>query len=126
MDTKTEELILNWLEIQYFWTNTLEKRPVDFIYSKAFNTVDFYLTEYEDEFWYKDYCKEKYKEWCEENFEKLKEEDTKDKVKEKTWEEYFEKREIYPIFVTELFVTTKMLEEVISEKNPKKIKREFR
>jgi len=122
METKVK----NWLNEQYFWNTISEKRPVDFLYSKAFNTVDFYFEEIEDVEWYENLCKEKYKTWCEENFDKLKEEDKKEKIKEKTWKEYFEKREIYPDFISELFITVSMLEELMKGKNPKKVRNKFK
>lgn len=121
-----KEQVKKWLEEQHFWKVISERRPVDFVYSKAFNTVEFYFEEEEDIEWYDNLCREKYKKWCEENFDRLKEEDEKNKIKETTWQEYFEKREIYPDFITELFMTSKMVEELKSGKNPKRIKNKFK
>lgn len=124
--TDLDKLIFSWLEHQYFWNTILERRSVDYVISKNFNTVDFYFTEFEDEQFYIDLCKEKYKEWCKENFDSLKENDKKNKITEETWEEYFEKRKDYPTFITELFITSTMLDKLKEGKNPKRVKREFR
>lgn len=117
-----EKLALEWVKLNYKYNKIFLPREVDCIVSKTFNTVDFYFVNEIDEQWYIQYQKDNYKDWCKNNYNLLVENKKIDSTAISNWKELFNKRKIYPSFISELFVTSKMSEQMLAGKNLKRIK----
>ena len=121
-DMNLEKLALEWVKLNYKYNKIFSPREVDCIVSKTFNSVDFYFVNEIDEQWYIQYKKNNYKDWCKNNYNLLVENKKIDPTVISNWKELFNKRKIYPLFIGELFVTSKMSEQMLAGKNLKRIK----
>tara|TARA_R110000772_G_scaffold17946_3_gene50033 strand:+ start:172884 stop:173210 length:327 start_codon:yes stop_codon:yes gene_type:complete len=107
-----EELVMSWVQNQHVFKTRFLSKPVDYVHSKLFNTIDFYFSNEEDEIWYQELIKTEYKIWCEEHLD--------------DWGEVFNKRIFYPTFISELFMTSEMVNKMLNGTNVKRIKRKFK
>ena len=119
---RIEKLALEWVKLNYTYNKLFAPKEVDCVVSKLFNTIDFYFVENNDEEEYLNWKKDEYKEYCKENYNHLIEIEKIDKEKFKNWKELFEYRTLYPSFISELFVNSKMVEQMLAGKNLKRIK----
>ncbi len=102
------EVVEIWVENQHIYKTKFSSRPVDFVQSKLFNTIDFYFINEEDEQWYLDLKKEEYKQWCEDE------------------EREFDNNRMYSTFISELSVSADMVDKMLAGNNPKRIKKKYR
>lgn len=118
-----EELAMQWVKIQHKYTTVFESREVDCVYGKLFNTIDFYFVKEEDAEWYQKFCEEQHRATHQANYDRLVESKNIDPEIVTSWEDYTDPRTLWPDFISELSMTSGMVEDMRSGKNLKKIRK---